>query len=707
MGTFQITTPDGKKFKVTAPDAQTAMDSLNEAVKPSAPGNTALADAFHRGIAPRDAGTMDAIVQGGRQGVTFGFADELRAGAQAAFSGESRSPVTGRKIEASQPGTFDEKYNANLTRERGALSAARENHPVAAAGGEIGGAVLSSAMLPVLAPVRGAGLGAEVANGALNGAAAGAAYGFGAGEGGVGNRLGSAAVGGATGGAAGAIIPAAVAGAKYAAGKVAAPFRAAMNPEAEASRRVGMALTRDGSSPQQAQAMLNSAGGQPLVVADAGGETTRALARSAGNTSPEARDAINAAVDARQNTQIDRAEAFIKGLVPRANATQTADDLKAAARRVNEPAYRSAYNQAPAMWTPELKQLTTSPDVQDAISKATRIGANKATASGYTPPVNPFVKLPDGSILPRVKPDGSRALPSLQFWDHVKQALDDKITVAQRAGENGQARDLTMLKTQLVDHLDSMVPAYKSARQGAAQFFGAQDALEAGQKFVAAKVENEAAKKVVAKMSAPERELFAEGFATDLIARIREGGNRYDVANSIFVKSPAARERVQIALGPQKAAQLEAFVRSENVMTMLKRAVQGNSTTARQLAELGLAGGASSVINGGFDPTNPNWIATALMVRGIRMAGARVDVNVARRVGEMLASHDPKVLNQAATRIGMSPTMMKVLRNVEMTITRATGPVAPTGAFHPVYAQDGQPEVPGPGNDQANGGGYQ
>lgn len=694
MGVFELQTPDGKTYQVEAPDMQTAVQSLAQHA-PST-GLSALSKTFQEGIAPRDAGTMDAVVQGGRQGLTFGFADELRAGAQAAFSGESRSPVTGRKVEASQPGTFDEKYNANLIRERGALNAARENHPVATAGGEIGGAVVSAAMLPVLAPVKGAGLGAEVANGAINGGLTGAAYGFGTGEGGLENRLGSAAVGGATGGAAGAIVPAAVAGAQYVAGKVAAPFRAALNPDGEAARRVSTALRRDGSSPQQAQAMLNSANGQPLVVADAGGETTRALARSAGNTSPEARDAINSVVDARQNTQLDRAETFIKGLVPRANATQTAEDLQAAARRANEPAYRSAYNQAPAVWTPELKRLTTAPDVQDAIQKATRIGANKATAEGFKPPVNPFVKLPDGSILPRVKPDGSRALPSLQFWDHVKQALDDKISVAKRAGENGQVRDLTMLKTQLTDHLDSVAPAYKAARQGAAQFFGAQDALEAGQKFVTSKVENEAAKKAVAKMTAPEKALFQEGFATDLIARIREGGNRYDVANSIFLKSPAARERIQIALGPQKAAQLEAFVRSENVMTMLKRAVQGNSTTARQLAELGLAGGASSVINGGFDPTNPNWIATALMVRGIRMAGARVDTNVARRVGEMLASHDPKILNQAATRIGMSPTMMKVLRNVEMTIARATGPVAPTRSINPMYAQDGEPEAPRP-----------
>jgi hypothetical protein len=47
------------------------------------------------------------------------------------------------------------------------------------------------------------------------------------------------------------------------------------------------------------------------------------------------------------------------------------------------------------------------------------------------------------------------------------------------------------------------------------------------------------------------------------------------------------------ALGPEKARKLEAYLNVESPMNALRGAVRGDSTTARQLFELGLAGGGS------------------------------------------------------------------------------------------------------------------
>lgn len=46
-----------------------------------------------------------------------------------------------------------------------------------------------------------------------------------------------------------------------------------------------------------------------------------------------------------------------------------------------------------------------------------------------------------------------------------------------------------------------------------------------------------------------------------------------------------------MALGPQKAAELEAFLRVEDLMNTARGIITGKFTTVRQLAELGLAGG--------------------------------------------------------------------------------------------------------------------
>ncbi|MCK1465776.1 hypothetical protein IVB34_47710 [Bradyrhizobium sp. 2] len=92
-------------------------------------------------------------------------------------------------------------------------------------------------------------------------------------------------------------------------------------------------------------------------------------------------------------------------------------------------------------------------------------------------------------------------------------------------------------------------------------------------------------------MTPQERQLFQDGFVSRFVETLNQVGDRRNILNQI-ASSPAAREKLNVALGPQRAAELEAGLRVEGIMDLARNAVQGNSTTARQLAELGLAGGA-------------------------------------------------------------------------------------------------------------------
>lgn len=113
---------------------------------------------------------LQSGIAGAAQGVSLGFADEMKAGVRGG-------------IDALRTGTpFGENYNRWLDVNRGQLEDARDEHPVAAYGGEIAGAV---------APAMLTGGSA----GGLYGS--GAAYGLGAGEGGFENRAKNAAVSGA------------------------------------------------------------------------------------------------------------------------------------------------------------------------------------------------------------------------------------------------------------------------------------------------------------------------------------------------------------------------------------------------------------------------------------------------------------------------------------------------------------------------------
>jgi hypothetical protein len=412
-----------------------------------------------------------------------------------------------------------------------------------------------------------------------------------------------------------------------------------------------------------------------------GGETTRALARSAANTSPEGRAAVQGAVNDRFEAQAPRVTEFVQRLVGTpGDAGATRESLQAAARVANRAAYGKAYQQgASNVWDEQLAAFAQAPAVQAEIRDATRRSANKAVSQGFAAPRNPFVVAEDGSV--SLQPG---VTPSLQFWDVVKQGLDDQVNKLQRSGSNGEAADLIGLRNGLRNHLDNLVPSYAEARKGAAAAFGAEDALEAGQKFVASNMANNDARRAFAKMSDPERKLFAEGFASSLIEQVNKAGDRRNVVNAIY-STPRARERVEIALGKEKAREVEAFLRVESTMDMLRNAVSGNSTTARQLVEIGLAGGGATTAWNG----DPETGAKLLLVAGLSRGQRAIDARVAQKVAEMLVSTNPDMVRKASVMIGRNKTLMEAVKSADDYITKITGPAVNENVAQPLQSYIG------------------
>lgn len=600
------------------------------------------------------------------QGASFGASEEAKAAARAALGQGS--------------------YAQNLAAEREGMRRFERDNPGTAMAAEIGGALLTAPFLPTATVARGAGLAGRMASGALTSAGYGGLYGFGTGEGGLGDRATNAATGAAIGGAAGGALPAIFAGAGKAvqginavAGNPASVVRGLVNPDAEALRRVGVAMSRDnGGTPEEALTRAVgelSASGYPSVLADAGGEATRAMARSAANTSPEGRQAIQSVAQGRFETQGERARDVISTIMGSpGNNVARVEELRAAAQKANRPLYEKAYREADGgVWNPDLEALIQAPAVKDAIRAATKTGQNRAVIEGVGPIRNPFVSDEAGNLVLPVDSQGNRALPNLRFWDVVKRNLDDEISTAAIGGNRAYAADLRQLKGQLLGVLDQASPTYAKARSTAASFFGAEDALEAGETFVTSRMRNDEARAAIAKMKPAERELFAEGFARGLINRVGEVRDRVNVVNQIF-SSPAARERIGLALGPKRAAEIEAFVRRENVMDLLRQAM-GNSTTARQLQEIGLAGGAGALVTGG-DLMDPKGWLTAAAVYGGRRGFGKVDERVARRVADILVTDDPVQLARAIKAVSSSGTLGNALRTIEQNLAKL---VAPSG----------------------------
>jgi hypothetical protein len=687
---------------------------LAQAASPAGDPRAAGIDIRPVGAPPTkpDRGVIDAGARGVAQGLTANFGDEIRGLVEASGAKPDEPASLGKLLSgAAKYWTGDAKakeaYDAAVARERELTKTAEEQHPIASTVGNIAGAVA----LPIGAAGQAATLPGRMAAGAGVGAILGGAAGAGEGQGAA-DTLSRAAMGAGVGGIVGGGAPAVIKGVELAAsgaGKALQPivngYRGFQDPEGEAARRVVSSIARDykGGGPGLAGAEYRAAQaeGLPVTVMDLGGETTRALARSAANTSPEGRAVLNRTIDDRFEGQGPRLTDFLNKTFHYPNAQAQQEAIDAVEKTANRAGYAKAYHVGDRdIMSPELERLLGSPAVGDAMKAAVERGKNRAVVQGYGA-FNPAVTIENGVVRFNKKPNGAPAYPNLQLWDYTYRELRDAAQTAFRAGRNEEGSAISSLSKSLRSELDNMVPEFGQARGVAATFFKAENALEAGQKFVTENFGNREARVALAKMSQGERQLFQDGFASRFIESLDKVGDRRNVLNQI-AQSPAAREKLNIALGPQKASELEARLRVEGLMDLARGALQGNSTTARQLVEAGLAGGAGyGIATGDWNPRN---VFTAAFVGGVARGAAskantKIDQRVAKSVADMLTSSDPKVLQRGVTIVAKQPIFLNALRRADNAISRVSGEQAgavPALQSPGIARADNQPDVPRP-----------
>ena len=450
-------------------------------------------------------------------------------------------------------------------------------------------------------------------------------------------------------------------------------IRSAVNPEGEARRRV-MGAARDDA--RRGQLNLNSSQvaaartrGQDPRVMDVGGETIRAEARRAANMSPVARQGLTDFISERFENQGLRLGEFISRLVRRSGATRgpnaflTREQLKTAARNSRNPLYRSAYAQgAQGLSSPAINRLSQAPAIQQAMKTAQSEMRNRVAAG-------------------RSKGAMANGKPTLEFWDLTKRRLDDRIRELKRNGRNSEALDLDSLRKQLLKELDTLVPDYAKARGTAATYFGAEDALEAGENFVKGRYDLSQARKALNDMTERERELFAEGFASRFINEVGRMRDRRNLLGAINA-SEDARERMIIALGPNRYRDVESFLRVEQFMDFVRTAL-GNSTTARQLLEMGGLGY-------GLYNNDPTALMLSALSLGSRWAGGQIDRRVAEKVVEQLLSRDVNTFLKGVRQISSSP-LLNALRAFDNYVGR-------TGLARTIGARQGAEQLSVPEN---------
>lgn len=632
-------------------------------------------------VAVKDIGQGTALLEGALSGASAGFRDEIYGLSEASGLpkelGGFRAPIGAARVGyeklTGQPGDATETYTKARDEKRDIQKSAKEQYPKTFLAGEVGGGLA----LPGGAMARGATMGGRMARGAAVGAGYGAASGAGAADS-IWDVPVAAGAGAVVGAPIGAVAPPVVEGAVRAAGAIARPVvdtvRGAFRPADEASRRVLTAIERDVHADPNAATRLTPqefAATPEASLIDLGADTTRALGRSAANTSPEGRGALTRTIDDRFEGQGPRITDWLRNTFNYPNAAAQQEAIETTARTVNNAAYRRAYRDGQnGLWSPELERLAGADAVTGAMQSAARKAKDEAIVSGYGA-MNPRITFtPSGTIQFNRGPNGVPTYPDLQYWDLVRRELRDAAINAGRG--TAEARRLNSFATSLNAELDRLVPSYQQARQGAAHFFQAENALEAGQNYVMQNFGNAEARRALARMTPTERQLFQDGFVSRYIETLDRTGDRRSILNKV-AESPAAREKLNITLGPARATELEARLRIEGVMEMARHAISGNSTTARQLAELGLAGAGTGVGGLGMIQQDPTTITIGVLTAALAGGGRAINQNVARHVAEMLASHDPTVLARGLQIVTRNNRFLNNLRATDRRIAQVSG----------------------------------
>lgn len=676
-------------------------------------------------------GAGPAFGVGAAQGVTANFGDEL-SGLTAAGGGMRVSPnpiaalappimglarlgwekLTGQdqpqQPDPDQPptkGPGTAAYEQARDKWRATVEQAQRQHPVAYTGGQVAGAVAT--------PIRAGAMTAPMRVRAARSAAVGGTMGAlaGAGEGtDAGSRATGAAIGGVTGSVVGAAATPIAEGAAQAARYASQPVRRAFNktfrPDQEAQRSVGTHVVADIRNDPTAQNRLTAAelaANPGTRLLDLGGNSTRRLAETATIMSREGDTVVRNTLATRKRGEGDRFINWAQQTFNYPNPDQQARAIARERTAVVGPAYRQAYADGDhPVFSDELNRLLGSPHVVEAMKDAVTKGKSIAIAEGHGA-FNPAVQVTqDGRVLFNKGAGGVPAYPNLQLWDYVKRSLDDQVQKLHRAGSADEARVVSSIRQQLRDELDTLVPSYANARNSATEFFGATNALEAGQNFFGSGKRFgswEEAHAAIQGMNPLQRQLFQDGYAAAFIHKLNSIDDRASVWTKIG-QNENARAELRLALSPARARELEAMTRIEELWSRGHDAVVGNSKTARRQYDVGtgvLAAGGTSLGAAGLWNQNPETIGWGAFVGSLAAGNRMADRRIAERVGRLLMSEDPQQLQAAIRLVAGNERLMDAMRRFGTNTGSRAAPQQTIGIAGPQAAGVGRAEEDRPG----------
>lgn len=592
--------------------------------------------------APRPAPFSTGAGSQALQGLTFGFGDELVAGARSAMG----------------QGNYEDLVKS----EREALRKYGEEHPVISTAAEIAGGVApaivtgGASLIPAarsvaktLGPKAAAlifGKAPTIGRMAGTGAVAGGATALGTTEKPASEWGGEVAkgtvAGGATAGALGLV-------GKYVAMPAFQKVKQAMgfgDANKAADIAIVKALEKDGLTPDQAVAKIQAMARGEATLADIG-ENTAALLRRSTAAPGAARRETKAALAGREVERIPRVSEDLRTLMSGSKDFYTdVTDLIKKRSTDAEALYQAAWDAAPtfsAKTAPDIARLRNLPSFQQAMKG----GARRMEDQGLdiTDPKN-----------------------TLRALHETKLELDDMIEKAMTSDRTAnQARVLIGMKERLLADMEKAAPEYKIAREAFAGDSEMLTAMKEGQRIY--QLPEMEMRKLVDRFkdSPSEYDAFRAGISQAMLEKLRAAGPTADPAKTILSRDMEAKLRR--AFRDDDAFDLfKQRLDEERMMLGTEKAGFRKTPLDTDLEAQG-----AGAVGAGTALMQGRPVAAAMEAARSRFPNL---VGVPERIGAPTAE---KLLTPAAKTDAVLDSIMSSLKQQEAELTRAVGTTG-TGA---------------------------
>ena len=486
-------------------------------------------------------------------------------------------------------------------------------------------------------------------------------------------------------------------------------------PGREAEKRIAEAMRGDviaggkyGAPMTPQQAMATGADIAPAAIA--GKRTENLIQGAAGRVDESLQGAFtNAGEAARLRAPINVSDDIDRMFNSNVNPFDRNELLAREAAQVNSANYQSlmASPKAQSVFAPALSRVVSripEPELFNKVGKTLVMFGDDPAAMGMIKSRGSWVMNPNQPA-------------HLRVWDQLKKELDSQIgslkdPVTGRVTDATRFSGLNKINSDLKTQLDLVVPQYANVRGAAAEYAGAQNAIELGMKYLKEKDPS-----VVRNMESifngtqrgktltPEqKEDFAYGMVGSLKRMMTESDKTANDAFRMFT-GPGSKEtirRFETALQPLGPDVAQSFV-GRAIAESLNRQVHafkpqpGFNLKSSIVPTLGGIAGAATQLGENLLMFNMGALnSSTLMSALVGLGGGKLfnakEARVAARVLEYAS--DPKQMARLAQLVKDDPNARTFLGKVQSTLS--SGAKFPAGVS--ASMSDGQPQ------QQASGG---